>query len=506
MLNLNASVNDVGPSPGTSTEMNSLEFEKPTDAVKSSSPFQQLMAQLAAQAEAMVARDPSQSTAGLTVAGLADEGLRQEDATPADSQQLTSGPAEATTDALQAFLSPSPFFGVGPTPCVGPQKWTPVEFMPQQVTGSDAKEHIHPAGMALALKPSPSPGVLGFHAPNTVARVASLEPTPQSPQLPSAWGDWRETRVSQGLTVITRPMDGMDDGNLSDFALQQGLDANTVRWLLMQPSSSSAKVAVEAGVSHSNAPSLPTGHALGPSNLAIELDLSPGLETQWSQWLKLNHDANFNRDGNPIDKISAAPWDGALEGPALDDAPMGGQNPGDSGHAGLNGQGPHAFQKALTEHTTHRQSLPLNTPMSGQDLADKMNQAIGKRLLEAIEKGDWQLKINLKPAELGHIEVDLRMRDNALEAKFTASQMIARDLLESGLGRLKDTLQQSGMDVASIRVNDGSNARNGGDSTPRQAPQGQQVQGQVRDDSNRMDETPTPRNDPISDGRLDLMV
>jgi flagellar hook-length control protein FliK len=107
---------------------------------------------------------------------------------------------------------------------------------------------------------------------------------------------------------------------------------------------------------------------------------------------------------------------------------------------------------------------------------------------------------------LGHIEVDLRMRDNALEAKFTASQMIARDLLESGLGRLKDTLQQSGMDVASIRVNDGSNARNGGDSTPRQAPQGQQVQGQVRDDSNRMDETPPPRNNPISDGRLDLMV
>jgi hypothetical protein len=505
MLNLNVSVNDVGSSPSPGSEKSSLELEKPTDAVKSNSPFQQLMTELAAQAEAMVTRDPSHPNASGTLAGLADENLRQEDATPTASPLVTSTRAETSWAALQASVAPVPLFGAGSPPSVGPQKGASIEWLTPQGAGDDATELTRPNGLALDLNPLQSMGMVGIGAPSTAAQMTPPEPGHLSPQPPSVWGDWRETRVSQGLTVITRPIDGMDEGNLSDFALQQGLDANTVKWLLMQPSPTSAKGAMESGLTHSSALGLTNGHALSPSDLTIELDLSPGLELQWSQWLKLNHDASFNREASPSDKISASSWDG-LELPALDDASLNGQNHGDSGQAGLNGQGLHAFQKTLTESASNRPSLPLHTTMSGQDLADKMNQAIGKRLLEAIEKGDWQLKINLKPAELGHIEVDLRMRDNALEAKFTASQMIARDLLESGLGRLKDTLQQSGMDVASIRVNDGSNARNGGDSTPRQAPQGQQVQGQVRDDSNRMDETPPPRNNPISDGRLDLMV
>jgi flagellar hook-length control protein FliK len=142
----------------------------------------------------------------------------------------------------------------------------------------------------------------------------------------------------------------------------------------------------------------------------------------------------------------------------------------------------------------------------GQDLADKMSTAIGKRLLESIEKGDWQLKLHLKPVELGHIEVDLKMRDNGLEAKFTASQSIARELLESGLGRLKETLQQAGMDVASVRVNDGPSSRNGGDPTPRQPQQGQNGS-PPKENVSRESEAPVATgNSSISDGRLDLMV
>ena len=148
----------------------------------------------------------------------------------------------------------------------------------------------------------------------------------------------------------------------------------------------------------------------------------------------------------------------------------------------------------------------MQTLMTGQDLAEKMSLAIGKRMLEAIEKGDWQLKINLKPAELGHIEVDLRMRDNALEARFTAGQMVTRDLLETGLSRLKDTLQQSGMDVASIRVNDGSTSRHGGDSTPRQTPQGQPVSQRPGEETSQNDQATLTLKSGNSDGGLDLMV
>jgi flagellar hook-length control protein FliK len=148
----------------------------------------------------------------------------------------------------------------------------------------------------------------------------------------------------------------------------------------------------------------------------------------------------------------------------------------------------------------------LNTTLLGQDLADKMSTAIGKRLLESIEKGEWQLKLQLKPVELGHIEVDLQMKENGLEAKFTASQSMARELLESGLSRLKETLQQSGMDVASVRVNDGLSSRNGGDPTPRHPQQGHHGSTPQENVPNESEAPVAPGNSTISDGRLDLMV
>jgi flagellar hook-length control protein FliK len=144
--------------------------------------------------------------------------------------------------------------------------------------------------------------------------------------------------------------------------------------------------------------------------------------------------------------------------------------------------------------------------LTGQDLADKMSQAIGQRLLDSIEKGDWQVKMNLKPAELGHIEVDLRMKDHALEAHFSTSQSLTKDLLELGIGRLKDTLQQSGMDVASIRINDGQSSRSGGDSTPGQAQSGGQGPKPRRDQSSETMVTAIPQKQSETDGGLDLMV
>jgi len=84
--------------------------------------------------------------------------------------------------------------------------------------------------------------------------------------------------------------------------------------------------------------------------------------------------------------------------------------------------------------------------------------------------------------------------------------LLTRDLLETGMGRLKDTLQQSGMDVASIRVNDGSTSRHGGDSTPRQAPQGQPVFDRPGEETSQMDQASLTIKGTNSEGGLDLMV
>jgi hypothetical protein len=101
-----------------------------------------------------------------------------------------------------------------------------------------------------------------------------------------------------------------------------------------------------------------------------------------------------------------------------------------------------------------------------QNLADKMGQAVGQRILSEMERGQWHLKLSLRPATLGHIEVEMRMRSGEFDAVFTAPNAVTRDLLQDGMNKLRETLGQMGMDVANIHVGDGQTGRSGGDSTP----------------------------------------
>lgn len=101
-----------------------------------------------------------------------------------------------------------------------------------------------------------------------------------------------------------------------------------------------------------------------------------------------------------------------------------------------------------------------------QNLAEKMGQAVGQRILSELERGQWQLKLSLRPARLGHIEVDMRMRSGEMDAVFTAGQAVTRELLNEGMSKLRDTLNQMGMDVASLKVDDGQSRQRGGESTP----------------------------------------
>lgn len=102
-----------------------------------------------------------------------------------------------------------------------------------------------------------------------------------------------------------------------------------------------------------------------------------------------------------------------------------------------------------------------------QNLANKMGQAIGQRILSEMEKGQWHLKLQLRPATLGHIEVEMRMRSGEFDAVFTAPNATTRDLLQDGMGKLKETLAQMGMDVASVHVGNGQSGQSGGHPTPR---------------------------------------
>jgi flagellar hook-length control protein FliK len=61
------------------------------------------------------------------------------------------------------------------------------------------------------------------------------------------------------------------------------------------------------------------------------------------------------------------------------------------------------------------------------------------------------------------------MRSGEMDAVFTAQNAVTRELLQEGMSKLKDTLSQMGMDVASVLVGDGQTQKRGGESTPGQA-------------------------------------
>jgi flagellar hook-length control protein FliK len=128
-----------------------------------------------------------------------------------------------------------------------------------------------------------------------------------------------------------------------------------------------------------------------------------------------------------------------------------------------------------TQAAQARQAATNTNPTSSstssdqmQQLSEKMADAVGERILREIERGQWNLRLMLKPAHLGHIEVEMRLRAGQLDASFVAPQAATRELLQDGLDRLRQQLDQSGMDVANLHVKDGQTRQNGGDSTPGQ--------------------------------------
>jgi flagellar hook-length control protein FliK len=141
----------------------------------------------------------------------------------------------------------------------------------------------------------------------------------------------------------------------------------------------------------------------------------------------------------------------------------------------------------LPNGTHQAPSLNLNGQVSTQDnaatsstdsatqiaqMTDKLSQALSERLQTQIEQGQWKLELKLKPANLGKISVELDMNSGGLDAVFKTDNLMTRDLLVQSTQKLRDNLEQAGMTVANVWVNQNNQQGTGGNSTPwQQAPQ-----------------------------------
>jgi flagellar hook-length control protein FliK len=101
-----------------------------------------------------------------------------------------------------------------------------------------------------------------------------------------------------------------------------------------------------------------------------------------------------------------------------------------------------------------------------QQLADRLGQAMAERLQSQIARGEWKLQMRLNPASLGRIDVELDMHAKGLDAVFRSDNPLTRELMAQSIPKLKDSLTQSGMAVASVWVNSDAGRQSGGNPTP----------------------------------------
>jgi flagellar hook-length control protein FliK len=116
-----------------------------------------------------------------------------------------------------------------------------------------------------------------------------------------------------------------------------------------------------------------------------------------------------------------------------------------------------------------------------EQLAQRLGEALGQRLQSQLERGDWKLQMRLDPAHLGRIDLDLDMSAGGLDAVFRSDNQVTRDLIAQSLGRLRESLSQSGTAVANVWVQGDSSRQSGGNPTPGRAPDQQEGRASGRD-------------------------
>jgi flagellar hook-length control protein FliK len=116
----------------------------------------------------------------------------------------------------------------------------------------------------------------------------------------------------------------------------------------------------------------------------------------------------------------------------------------------------------------------LNQNAAGREMAGRaLSEALGQRLVANIAAGHYRLAFNVNPRELGAIDVVMEMRDGRLDAQINTTNAVTRELLGDSLPRLRDALQQSGINLAHLQVGSESQqgnaqGRNSGTDSPEQ--------------------------------------
>ena len=99
-----------------------------------------------------------------------------------------------------------------------------------------------------------------------------------------------------------------------------------------------------------------------------------------------------------------------------------------------------------------RFTAALQGDVGAQQAARQMQDQMGQQLQRMVMEGRWQANLSLRPAHLGQVSVNLVMEEGVLQTQLMSGNAAVRELLEASLPRLREQLEQSGLQLADVSV------------------------------------------------------
>ena len=120
------------------------------------------------------------------------------------------------------------------------------------------------------------------------------------------------------------------------------------------------------------------------------------------------------------------------------------------------------FGEMLTSRTEIRDGF-LRTEQYA-NWSQRFGEILGQRLSLAINNGSWNVKLNLHPSSLGHIDISLDIGEKGIEGQINSNDSVARQLLQDSLPKLRATLAELYDQQESINLSLGDKEKSGSDS------------------------------------------
>ena len=142
--------------------------------------------------------------------------------------------------------------------------------------------------------------------------------------------------------------------------------------------------------------------------------------------------------------------------------PAGKKAQSESKYPGDNGPGPERFQGLSFRETASREAgspvsfsrvapeSQVDPPQSGR--AGEILRQVAEHLKPAVQSGQGEVRIQLHPAELGRVDLRLTVENGSLSARFLVQNGEVRQVLESSLPQLRQSLADQGVRVDLLNV------------------------------------------------------